>query len=71
MSKNWAKRKLSYYGPVGVEVSIGVYGYSALTPEEVKAAADDLAEKAMLAMRDARHIHAPLTKIKVVKPREN
>lgn len=73
MANAFAKRKLIYYAPGGgpsVEVSINVYGFTDLTKEETAAAADDLAEKAMLSMRDAKHIHAPLTRIKCERPRK-
>ena len=64
--KTWTKRKLTYYGNPQVEIVISVYtAEGELTSDELKAAADSLADAGMLSMRDAKYIHAPLSRIEV------
>lgn len=71
-AKNWTKRKVTFYGGpdhTSAEISITVYGHDLLTASELRDAADALADQAMLSLQGARHIHAPLSRIKAERRR--
>jgi hypothetical protein len=66
MKKNWTKREITYYGEPTVDIKIAVYDYDThLTPSELKDCADQLADNAMLSLKGARYINAPLSRVHV------
>ena len=66
MSKNWTKREITYYGEPTVEIKIAVYDHDGhLTPSELRECGDNLADNAMLSLKGARYINAPLSRVNV------
>jgi hypothetical protein len=67
--KNWTKRRIVYYGEQSVQIEISVFGYDTLMPKELKQLGDHLADEAMKSIHDAPFLDAPLSRMKIERPR--